>query len=204
VTAAQEYATSGTGGLDIYLGQVCASLLDPENQYMLPFHSNLISNPVSGTLLAQALSDQHIPQKSPDWALNVYAATALYWATSKPVHIVSLVGELGKSSPYLARSAMEGIYYVRHFDKRMHRVLVDATNLMTANNDFFGPDAPVLYTWAVSNIQPIAARFRLVDTKPLPNPYYLLTRVPYAEMMALKAGDAAPAPSASPAASPSP
>jgi hypothetical protein len=191
VTAAQKYATTGTDGLDMFLGQVKASLLDSDNQSMLPLKSGLVRG-VSGTLLASALADQMKDPSAIDWPLNAYAMIAMDWATGAWQNIAPILRDLAPRSPYLARSAMEGLFFIRHAERNRWRFLNESRNLIAKNNNFLGPDAPEIYTWALAKVQPIAVSLDLVSGNPLPNPYFLLTGTPYAEMEALK-GEAAPA-----------
>jgi hypothetical protein len=122
-----------------------------------------------------------------DWALNAYAMVALDWATGGWEKMAPILSDLAPRSPYLARSAMQGLYFIRHAERNRQRYLAPSRDVMAKNNDFLGPDAPAMYPWAINKIQPIAESLGLVNGNPLPNPYLLLTGVPYAEMMALKA-----------------
>jgi hypothetical protein len=205
--AAQKYATSGSDGLDLYIDQVRASLLDPDRQGILPYRNNLLQNPTSRTLMAQALSDRMKDPDAIDWPINAYAMIALDWATGNYGAIAPTVSDLGKRSPYLARLAMGGLYFIRHAERNRWRYLNAAMNVMAKNRDFLGPDVPVLYTWAISKVQPVALSLGMADGNKLADPYWLLTAAPYADLVALKAGSS-PAPSPAPAdatgASPSP
>ena len=205
VAAADRYATNGTDGLDQYLGQVKASLLNSDDQAMLPFKSGLVRG-ASGTLMASVLADRMKDPNAVDWPLDAYAMVAIDWATGAWQNIAPVLKDLAPRSPYLARSAMEGLFFIRHAERNRWRFLNESRNLMAKDNNFLGPDAPELYTWALAKIQPIAVSLDLVSANPLPNPYFLLTGTPYAEMQALKGEDVpaggaqAPAPDGSPAA----
>jgi hypothetical protein len=201
VTAAQKYATSGSDGLDLYIDQVRASLIDPDNQQMLPFESSLRQGGAGRTLLQQALAERLKDTNSIDWPVDAYAMIALDWANGNADQIAPLVDDLNKRSPYLARSAMEGLYFIRHARRSPWRLLRPAMNLMAKNNNFLGPDVPALYPWALDKIQPLATSLGLADGNPLPNPNFLLTDTPYAELLALK-NSATPA--ATPVPSPAP
>jgi len=191
--AAQKYATSGSDGLDLYMDQVCASLLDPDTQGELPYRNKLLQSPASRTLLAQALSDRIKDPDAVDWSVNAYAMIALDWATGNYGAIAPLVDDLGKRSPYLARRAMGGLFFIRHAERNRWRYLAAAIKVMAKNRDFMGPDVPVLYTWAISKVQPVALSMDMADGNKLADPYWLLTGAPYAVLVALK-GDAAPSP----------
>jgi hypothetical protein len=205
--AAQKYATSGSDGLDLFIDQVCASLLDPDNQGELPYRNKLLQSPASRTLLSQALSDRIKDPGAVDWPINAYAMIALDWATGNFRDIAPLVDDLGKRSPYLARRAMGGLFFIRHAQRNRWAYLAAARNVMANSRDFLGPDVPVLYTWAISKVQPVALSMDMADGNRLPDPYWLLTGAPYAVLVALK-GETTPAPSPTPAAadaaSPSP
>ena len=185
VTAAQKYATSGTDGLALYMDQVRAALLDPANHGNLPYDSGL-AHAVSGNLLIQSLADKMKDINGIDWPIDAYAMIALKWETGNAPDIAPLLDALGQKSPYLARLAVGGLYFARHETRNRWRLLDDTKKVLAKNNNFLGPNAPVLYQWALDNIQPQAITLGLVSGNPLPDPYYLLSGAPYAEVVALK------------------
>ena len=200
--AAQKYAASGADGLNRYLDQVKAAILDPDNQGGLPFHSDLVGQSVSIRLLLQGLTDRMKDPNAPDWALNAYAKIVLDFlnnGSGPSDEAGTLLERLGKQSPYLARTAAGGALHAFGFIRpsRLKPIKTAVNN----NGDFLGPNAPQSYRWALKELAPAANSSGEVGSDPLPDPYALLTRAPYAELVVLKnQSPAAASPAGSPAA----
>jgi len=192
--AADDYANSNADDLDRYLDNTKASILDRERLGGIIYDSNLVNQPISIKLLIQALAGQMKDESRPDWPLDACAMIALKFRNGDFQEAADLVDALRKRSPWLAASAARNAHYHGwlvpggddHFDA-MFKVL-DRTN------NFFGPDIPAVYRWALDTIAPIAvADQELPPWVAREEPYYLLTGSPYAELSALKAAHPAPA-----------
>jgi hypothetical protein len=170
------------------MDQVRASLLDPDNQGELPFRNKLLQDGASRTLLLQALADRMKDPDAVDWPIDAYAMIALDWKTGNADKIAPLLADLGKRSPYLARSATAALFFFRHQTRSPWRLLAQTRYVLANNHNFLGPDVPELYTWALSKVLPVARSLQMVSANQLPDPQLLLTSAPYAELVVLKGG----------------
>jgi hypothetical protein len=201
-TAAQNYAGSSAGGINQYLDQVRATLLDPDGQRGWPYRSPLIRDSLSRTLIVQQLEDRMKDKTAPDWAIDAFAMVYIDLVTGQPHPAADQIADLGKVSPWLAkRAAKESFagfprYYVRGKMSHMNPI----RDVLVKNTDFLGTDIPELYSWATDKVLPIAAKTQEINYNPTPAPADILIGAPYAEMMALE-GKTAPADDAAPGAS---
>jgi hypothetical protein len=192
--AAEDYAHSKADDLDRYLDNTKASILDRERLGGIIYDSNLVNQPISIKVLIQALAGQMKDESRPDWPLDACGMIALKFRNGDFQEAADLVDALGKHSPWLAASATRNAHY--------HGWLVPGGNdhfdalfkVLDRTNNFFGPEIPAVYRWALDTVAPIA----VADQEYPPwvareEPYYLLTDSPYAELSALKAARPAPA-----------
>jgi len=192
--AAQHYAGSSAGGIDQYLDQVRATMLDPAGQGGWPYRSPLIRNPLSRTLIVQQLADRMKDRTSPDWVIDAFAMISVDLVTGQPQPAADAIADLGKTSPWLARRAAKESFagfprfYVRGKMQRMNPI----KNVLAKNNDFLGDGLPELFSWAFDKVRPIADKTEEVAGNPTPEPADFLIDAPYAEMLAAE-GKTAPA-----------
>jgi hypothetical protein len=186
IAAAVKYASSNADGLDQYLDQVRASLLDPQNQGGWPYRSYLLEKAVSRSLMEQQLTDRMKDKNSPDWPLDAYTMVSLKLFTGDSEGAASTLDDLGKQSFYLARKAAANDFTARHLSKSNWKGLDSIKKVLQNNGNFLGPDAPELYRWALDKVDPVALSSQESNPNPLADPHFLLTKAPYAELMALK------------------
>ena len=159
---------------------------------------------MSQNLLIQALSERMKDETMPDWVINAYAMVALKYLSGATDELGSLLEALGKRSPYFARNAAAGLFAERHAQRNKWTLLTSTRAALEKNNDFLGPNPPALYRWALDKIFPLALPNQLASGNPLPDPVFLLTYAPSAEVTALKVSSVSSEPLAStPSPSPS-
>jgi len=199
-TAAEKYAGSSADALNQYLDQIRAALLDPDNQGGWPFRSYLVSMPVSRTLMMQQLTGQMKDRNAPDWAIQAYAMIYLKLMSGDPGAAAGILEDLGKISPYLARSAGENAFLGKnYYPGRVMAYLKPVRQVMSRNAGFMG-DVPAVYKWATGHVLRIALATQEIKNTPPASPVDILTSAPYAEMMALENSPAfAPVKKAAPA-----
>jgi hypothetical protein len=198
--AATGYAGSKADGLDRYLDQVRTSLIDPGKQDTLPYHSDLVTSSSSQPLIAGQLSDRLKDRSNPDWPLDAYAMVYVDLMSGQPDAAASLIDDLGKTSPYMARRAAISAFIAgKGYPKRTTKHLDPIRNvLVDKNGGFLGDDIPELYKWATDTVLPLDLKTQELSNTPPAGPAYLLKDAPYAEMLALEGlKDPPPAPAGS-------
>jgi len=186
-TAANEYASNDADGLDAYLSEIKAAILDPDTMDGWPYRSYLVARPVSRTLLIQQLSDRMKDESAPDWPLDACAMVSLDFLNGSNSAAADLVAAIGKHSPWLAvfvaQNASDNRQATKGGDPQRFRYL---RLVMSKNQNFLGSDIPALYTWAVAKVGPLGIASREIPMGPIRDPYFILTAAPYAELSALK------------------
>ncbi len=195
---ANDYASNQADGLDRYLDEVRAALIDPGDHDALPYQSDMVTSSSSRPLIAQQLSDRLKDRSDPDWLLDAYAMVYVDLMSGKPDNAAGLIDDMGKISPYLARRvAMNAFLSEKAYPKGKTQKHMDAIRkvLMDKNGGFLGDDIPELYKWARDTVLPLDLKTEELSDTPPAAPFYLLTDAPYAEMLALKGlKDLPPAP----------
>lgn len=192
--AANRYATSGSDGLDLYIDQVRAALLDPAAHWTAPYNSPMLRSGAAKGLLLQSLMARMKEPTAPDYSLDLYAMIAIQWEAGAITDLAPNLQTLSKVSPYLARTAAGNLYLARHLRKRPWKQLEPAKRILAVNSDFLGPDAPALYIWALQKVHPAARTFQLEHVTALPDPHEILWEAPYAELSVLNGTAPPPTP----------
>jgi hypothetical protein len=198
-TAAQTYASNSAGGIDQYLDQVRATMLDPDGQGGWPYRSPMIRDSLSRTLIVQQLADRMKDRTSPDWVIDAFAMVYIDLVNGQPQPAADAIADLGKTSPWLARRAAKESFagfprfYVRGKMAHMNPI----RDVLAKNNDFLGDGVPELYSWATDKVRPLADKTEELWGDPTPAPSDVLVGAPYAVMLAVE-GKTAPVVDAAP------
>ncbi len=180
-SATGAYANSKAADLGVqYLDKVRAAALDPIKYESLPFDNVTVRNTVSRNLLMQQFSSRLSDEKAPDWPLYAFAMISLNLHAQNGVEAAKILGELAKQSLYLARTAALGASLTRPFLYKDASIVKPVLRAFAANGGFLGPNVPAAYQWALEKVDPVALKWKEVDSKPPAGPYTLLTKAPYA------------------------
>jgi hypothetical protein len=189
--AAVEYDMAETDGVNKFLNQVKASLLDPWNQSDWPFRSPLVGDELSRHLILQNFDQRLAVKTDPDLALIEFASIGPLVVSKNFGRAVDLFRDLAKRSPYLARKAVW--VYTSAFKpwhiKPQKRMAIYA--IVASENNLMGPNPPALCLWALKKVAPLA-NWTNESSGNQTDPASILLNAPYAQLLALTGSNGAP------------